>query len=96
MTPQQIARWEEQRAKGKPRFVVVTGILSYGLPMFVITTFAVPFLRSTPLPSLFAILFSAFMWTLGGVIFGFMLWWVNERNYRLNVGQGEDAQPPKG
>lgn len=88
MTPEQIARWEEQRKKGKPRFVLVTGVLSYGVPMFAITTFALPLLRARPLPSPFAIAFSAGMWLLGGVILGLMLWWVNERNHRLNTGQG--------
>lgn len=83
MNPTQMARWKVQREQGRPKFVLVTGILSYGVPMFAVTTFAMPLLRHRPLPSAFAIAFAALMWLLGGVIFGFMLWWVNERNYRL-------------
>lgn len=82
--PEQIARWEATRAKGMLRYVLVSGVLSYGLPMFVVMTFIV---NSSKLTPIFAAI-SAGLWAAGGAIFGISVWFVQERQYNKARGAG--------
>lgn len=77
MSPKARKRWSETRAKGKLDYVLKTGVLSYGLPMFVIMTFFIYPERRTY--GLIAI--SALLWLLGGIFFGVMMWHVYESRY---------------
>jgi hypothetical protein len=73
-----ISRWEVIRSRGRTRYLFVTGVLSWGVPMFVLMTFVVsPPKQMAPLP----ILLSALTWLAGGLLFGFMMWVYGERRY---------------
>lgn len=39
--PKEFQRWEKIRHKGKSRFIVLTGVLAWGIPMFLLMTFVV-------------------------------------------------------
>ncbi len=78
MKPEQLAKWKENRKKGMLRFVLVHGVLSFGLPMFVAMTL---FRKWGNLnPQLLAI--SVVGWTLGGATFGAAMWFIQERQLR--------------
>ncbi len=73
--------WEKARAGGMTRFVLLRGVLSYGLTMFVVMTFIV---HRGDLSSRF-IAISAGLWLVGGAVFGALTWVLMERIYRKFV-----------
>jgi len=78
MKPAALAQWQKTRAPGMKRFVLVTGVLSWGVPMFVAMTF---FVRQAELsPKMLAV--SALIWLMGGTLFGLAMWLLAERQYR--------------
>lgn len=75
--------WEITRATGMRRFVLMRGVLSYGLTMFVVMTFIVH--RSDLSVRFIAI--SALLWLVGGALFGVLTWLSMERLYRKAVAK---------
>lgn len=73
--------WEKARAGGMTRFVLLRGVLSYGLTMFVVMTFIV---HRGDLSARF-IAISAGLWLVGGAVFGALTWVLMERIYRKFV-----------
>ena len=69
--------WKQVRAKGLLRYVLVRGVLAYGLPMFLAMTFVV---NRDKLNSNFIGL-SVLVWALGGALFGVLTWHVQERKF---------------
>lgn len=86
--------WETIRQKGKKRFILFTGILLWGVPMFVIMTF---FKSHTELnwnwPSFFFILGQLTTWTLGGILYGWFLWKILEKRFQRQMAAQKDAMP---
>lgn len=78
MKPAALAQWQKTRALGKRRFVLVSGVLSWGVPMFFVMTFVIGEPEIRPL----MIAISALIWLLGGALFGATLWVITERQYR--------------
>jgi len=78
MKPEALAKWEIARAKGKAHYILVGGVLSYGLPMFIAMTFFVH--RDELSPKYIGI--SAVLWLIGGALFGTIMWYFCERQYR--------------
>ena len=73
-----IRRWERIRARGMARYVLVQGVLAYGLPLFALMTFVVHREHA----SARFILVSAAAWAVGGAVFGWILWHLRDRMYR--------------
>jgi hypothetical protein len=73
--------WEATRARGRNHFLLVTGLLSYGLPMFLFMTFLV---HRDKLGALF-ISVSLLLWLAGGAAFGILVWLFKERQYRRHL-----------
>ena len=78
MKPEQLAKWKETRKEGMLRFVLVRGVLLFGLPMFVAMTLFRE--RGNLSPQLLAI--SVVVWSLGGAAFGAAMWFVQEQQLR--------------
>ena len=78
MKPTEIEAWAATRAKGMLRFVLLAGVLAWGIPMFVLMTFFVNDDRATPM----GIAISAAIWGIAGALFGVTLWFLAERRYR--------------
>jgi hypothetical protein len=76
--PASIRRWEAIRARGMGRYILVHGIASYGLPLFLLMTFVV---HREHLSRGF-VLGSAAAWALGGALFGWVMWHARDRLYR--------------
>lgn len=86
-----IVRWEQTRARGFLRFVLIRGVVAYGLPMFLTLTFVVHPERRTPL----IIAISVIAWGIGGALAGGLMWHFSERGYRRAVSNqgGKRAAP---
>jgi hypothetical protein len=78
MKPAALAQRQKTRALGMKRFVLVTGVLSWGVPMFFVITFVVH--RTDLSPKMLAV--SALIWLMGGALFGIAMWLLAERQYR--------------
>src|SRR5262249_8159751 len=94
--PKDIQRWEETRKKGKANYILVNGLLAWGLPMFVIMTFFVLRKKDEPL-RLDLVAISAVLWGLGGISFGLATWTMSEKKYQryLRESPPGDGGPPK-
>ena len=80
MKPQELERWEKSRQKGMVMYVLVSGVVSYGIPMFIVMTFL---LHQTKL----SVGKSAALWLSAGAFYGIAMWFVQEHRYRkANVG----------
>jgi hypothetical protein len=83
MKDDQFKAWEISRQKGKLNFVLITGILSWGLPMFIFMAIVYkPF--SDGFTSKTAIV-HCIVWLLGGVFFGLLNWYFTERKYKKEL-----------
>jgi hypothetical protein len=82
MNQNQFRNWAAIREKGKIRFFVVHGIISYGLPMFVFMAFVTePFANG--LTSREAIVHCV-TWPMAGLVFGILMWHHGE--YKFHQG----------
>jgi hypothetical protein len=89
--PKDLQRWEETRKKGKWPFVLLNGMLAWGLPMFAVMTFVVNRKADRPLsPGLIAI--SAVVWALGGCCFGLAVWTMSERKYQKYLRESQNEK----
>ena len=86
MKPEALARWKDVRTRGRFRYILISGVLSYGLPMFIAMTF---FVNRDDLSPVFIGL-SALLWAIGGAAFGAITWHTSERQY-LKATQGNGA-----
>ena len=80
MTEARAARWGLTRKGGKKKFILKTGVLAWGIPMFVIMTF---FLNDKPYQELSPLYIagSGVIWALAGAFFGWLMWAQTERQY---------------
>ena len=91
----QRARWQWLRQLGFWKYVLRFGVIGWGLPMFVVMTF---FVNShgdrlgDRLRSVWWIVFSAVLWGLAGLWFGWMTWKSSERKFSDNA-TGENTRP---
>jgi hypothetical protein len=76
--PRSIQQWERIRARGLGRYVLVHGVLAYGLPLFLLMTFVVHREHAAPR----FVLVSAAAWAVGGAVFGWVMWHARDRLYR--------------
>lgn len=90
MKQKHFEKWSKTREKGIKKFILVNGLLGWGLPMFLVMTFIInkPY-NGEWSPSL--ILFSAVIWTLGGLAFGYFTWGSAERAYKKALEKRQDA-----
>ncbi len=76
-----VAKWEEQRKVGALRFVLARGVASWGVFMFV-AMYLVPTIRKGAPVTLEAVLVQIALWAYAGAVFGAILWYFSEANYR--------------
>ena len=82
--PKAIERWEKQRAKGKTRYILMTGVLGWGAAMFVVMTF---FVSHPDELAWWRIALSAIVCLAGGALFGFLTWALSERRYQKHLSE---------
>jgi len=80
MKPYNPAKWNSTRSKGKARFVLIHGVLLWGIPMLVFVSFiSEPFTSGFLSP---AALVHYVVWLVAGGVFGVFLWFVLERRHK--------------
>jgi len=83
MKENQFVKWEAARAKGKLHFILVRGVLSWGLPMFIFMAFI-----NKPFADGFtseAAIVHYIVWPIAGVLFGVFTWHLSERLYKKEL-----------
>lgn len=83
MKDDQFKAWEKTRTKGKLKFVLVTGVLLWGLPMLIFMAFInKPFTDGFTSKSA---IIHCIVWPLAGVVYGLLTWHYSERKYKKNL-----------
>jgi len=82
--PKDIKKWEITRQKCKTKFILLNGVVAWGIPMFVIMTFVINRERARTDPA-WLLLLSAVIWAIGGACFGFAIWTISERKYQRYI-----------
>jgi hypothetical protein len=77
MNPRAIESWEKTRKGGMARFLLVYGLLLWGVPMFLLEMF---WLQPGP-RSPISIGASAIMWALASLLYGYLLWRALDSRY---------------
>jgi type IV secretory pathway TrbD component len=80
MQNREFDRWARIREQGVLRYVLLKGLLCYGVPMFVLMTYVIPHPRLTA-PQ------SALLWAFTGAGYGLAMWMVQERRFRKVAGR---------
>ena len=79
MKPQEFENWQKSRQQGKGRFILIRGLLAWGLPMFVFMTFFIN-KPQTEITTSF-VLTHAVIWSIAGFIFGLLVWSWSEKRF---------------
>ncbi len=85
MKPKEVEQWQKTSEKGMLRFILFTGILSYGVPMFVVLNFMNPPKEPFSITDLIVTLLICAV--AGGSAFGYILWVVQEKRYRKAISK---------
>jgi hypothetical protein len=83
-----VARWERMQRLGFWMYVLLYGVLAWGVPMFIVMTFFI-YQRPGGRLTLGLILFSGCIWILGGAAFGWLMWKASEKKYKKITAQTE-------
>lgn len=84
MKEKQFDKWRKMRVKGKRNYILINGLLSWGLPMFIVMTFLVNKPDDGHM-SLAMIAINALIWALGGLAFGYFTWYASEKSYQKEL-----------
>lgn len=86
MKPVQVAKWERTRARGRTHFIVVYGVLLWGLgTAAVVTLLGVVQGRDDWLVG--GVVAFVMFPLIGGPLFGLFLWWWTERRYSKAINR---------
>jgi hypothetical protein len=77
----QAEKWTFIRNRGRRRYILVTGVLGYGLPTALICPVVMQ-LTGAPGPLWGRLVIALLMFPLGGITFGRLMWSINERRYQ--------------
>lgn len=83
-TKTDFSRWEKVRAKGALRFVLLYGVLGWGVTTAIVFTGILWLLPGDDPARLLPLVFTLF--PLGGLAWGASMWWFLERAYRRREG----------
>jgi len=89
-----LAYWARIRGRGARHFVLVRGVLGWGLTMFVVMGlgFAGLTLGAAAYTPKFLAL-NAWLWLAGGALFGLLTWHLNEKNFRKHSAATGEGNP---
>jgi len=89
--PPDLKKWEAKRKGGMLQFIMLTGVLSWGLPMFLLMTFVVDhWWKRHPL-TLNSMLVPGVIWFFAGIFFGWTIWRLSERKYQAYIATSSSS-----
>ena len=68
-------------AIGLPRFIALRGVLAWGAPMYLMVYLVPALLKSQPISPESLIAYAG-LWATAGAVFGAVMWWNGQSNYR--------------
>lgn len=71
--------WEVSRSKGRWHYIFFSGVLMWGVPMFLALTV---FSRQADRHTVPGLIIGAIACSIGGVLFGALVWFFSERRYK--------------
>ena len=83
MKKEEMKSWREARKKGFGKFVLVNGLIAWGLPMFIGMAFI-----NNPYSEGFAsraAIVHYITWPLAGILYGVAVWFISEHRYNKAV-----------
>ncbi|MCP4990550.1 MAG: hypothetical protein GY928_32265 [Colwellia sp.] len=89
MKYKEIKKWEKIRAKGKFRYIMITGVIKICIPYCIIRTIVSEYVHVREFGHLSNDLFAKFdltyllVYSIGGCIIGLFLWKRSEKEYLL-------------
>ena len=83
-------KWKKTREKGRGNYILIGGLLSWGVPMFIIMTFFVNKPEDGTM-SFGMIAVNAVIWALGGLAFGYFTWLASEKSFQKELQKRENA-----
>jgi hypothetical protein len=87
MKERELAAWEQAQQQGFAKFVVINGVLSWGLPMLIIIGYFNNVLGAGA--TLSSIVLHCVIWFSAGGIFGAVLWWISSYRYQKYLRKKE-------
>ncbi|WP_020674469.1 hypothetical protein [Geopsychrobacter electrodiphilus] len=79
MNKKQIKNWEATRSKGKKRFVLISGVLNWGVLTAILWSLVMSYTSGSRFLNYFLIAIVVF--PIGGVLFGHVTWNFMEKKY---------------
>src|SRR5688572_26637056 len=80
----QLRRWERVRAAGRKRFILLWGVLGWGVSTgLLFSATIIPSERPSFSTAVVTVVVSVILFPLGGFFFGYWLWQVGNWNYRF-------------
>ncbi len=80
---EQFAKWAITRKKGMLRFVLLYGVLGWGLITAVLYSILMWLFSDIGLHRILPL--SLLIFPVGGVLWGCIMWWLSERGYRAHA-----------
>jgi hypothetical protein len=87
METKEFDRWGKSRGKGMFKYILIDGVLAWGMPMFVVMTYLVPHPR-------LSVQQCAMLWPAMGAASSLATWLVQEHRYRKEAARRSSAPPP--
>ncbi|MCL1079842.1 hypothetical protein D5R81_17080 [Parashewanella spongiae] len=85
MTNNQFESWKKSRVQGKLKFVLLRGVLSWGIPMFIFMTFIIN-KPEAGFTSQFIVV-NALIWAIAGAVFGLIVWYFGESSFHKELAK---------
>jgi hypothetical protein len=76
-----LSKWETHRSAGPMRFILLRGVLTWGMPMFFVMYIAPAWSRKRDIVFI-DLIFNLALWAASGAVFGAAIWYLSEWNYR--------------
>lgn len=98
MKEKQARKWKKTRSGGQLKFVLLKGMLGWGVPVFVLMSFGGLYLPMIEFADDWSditprcLVGQAALWSAGGLVLGKSIWEFNERLYARYVEEHNDQQ----